>query len=77
MVLSSSRSAFSMNINAIELRAKFVEVSDLSDEESRYFWFNALKVMEGSDDMKKKAVDMAMSAIGNRLIHLHAVTEKQ
>ena len=52
VVLSSSRSAFSMNINARELRAKFVEVSDLSDEESHYSWFNALKVMEGSDDMK-------------------------
>ena len=77
VILSSSRSAFSMNINAIELRAKFVEVSDLSNEESRCFWFNALKVMEGSDDMKKKAVDMAMSAIGNRLIHLHTVTEKR
>ena len=63
IVLSSSRAAFGMNISAPELRAKYVEVNDL------------LEAVEGAYDVKKKAIDIAMSAIGNRLVHLHTITE--
>ena len=58
VVLSSSRAAFGMHINPGDLRAKFLEVDDLSEVEARSLLFKALEKVEGSHDMKKNAVDL-------------------
>ena len=76
VVLSSSRAAFS-NISAADLRAEFVEVEDLSEEETRAFLSKVLKNVEGSDDDKEKVIDEAISKIGTRLVHLHALSARK
>lgn len=70
VVLSSSRAAFGMQLCANVLRAKYVEVDDLSEDEARTFLFKALKTINATDDRKRDAVEFAVSAIGTRLVHL-------
>ena len=48
VVLSSSPAAFGMHMNAMDLRAEYVDVNELSVEESRIFWHKALANLEGT-----------------------------
>ena len=75
VVLSSSRAAFGMHLSDDELRAEYVEVDDLSEDEARTFLFKALKTVNATDDKKKDAVDLAVAAIGTRLVHLCRVAK--
>ena len=76
VVLSSSTAVFGMHISPGDLRAKFVEVDDLSEVEACSLLFKALEKVEGSHDMKKIAVDLAISETGTRLVHLHCVVSE-
>ena len=70
VILSSSRAAFGMHINAFELRAEYIEVNDLSVEESQIFLHKALENLEGTLDMKEQAIDNVIASVGTRLVHL-------
>ena len=77
IVLSSTRAAFSMDIGATDLRAEFLEVDDLSEEETRRFLSSVLENVEGADDKKKEVICEAISKIGHRLVHLQSIAKSQ
>lgn len=73
VVLSSSRAAFGLDISYNDLRASFIAIDDLTVDECRMFYRTLLKNVKGTEDEKTKAIDLAISAIGNRLVYMHSV----
>ena len=73
VVLSSSRSALGLHITPIALRSDFIEMTDLTLEQSRQFFDLLLTKMAITENERKQGVDFAVENIGTRLVHLHAV----
>ena len=73
VVLSSSRSALSLELSATSLRAEFFPITDLTENECRQFLQSVMDTLKISDDEKRQAIDFGMRHIGNRLVDLHAV----
>ena len=71
VILSSSKSAFGVNINAKELRAKYVSVADLSRKETELFLDEVFKRITGNDVSRREIVKLDADIVGNRLVDLH------
>lgn len=76
VVLSSSHSAFGLDIDPVLLRTYFIDVTDLTHDETWKF-FNALLMKLGlPEHEKEEEIKFAIENIGNRLTDLHTMAKQ-
>ena len=76
VILSSSHSALGLKIEPGALRSRFIDITDLTHDESRKFFSELLKKLELPEHTEKDVIEWGIENIGNRLVHLHAVASQ-